>query len=237
MLPKLRLTGASASILLVLVIFITACTIRKEIDWFANNDQFVDIKEVIPSVQLDIRYYTHNNFIGSRIDGYDAPKCLLTREAALALKYVQEELVNNRQALKIFDCYRPQQAVDHFVRWAKDLNDQKMKAEYYPSINKKSLFKDGYIAEKSGHSRGSTVDLTIVDLNTNRELDMGTRFDYFDPLSHTASNGISKIQRDNRIALKTIMERNGFKNLKEEWWHFTLKNEVFPNRYFDFKVK
>ena len=237
MLPKLRLTGASASILLVLVIFITACTIRKEIDWFANNDQFVDIKEVIPSVQLDIRYYTHNNFIGSRIDGYDAPKCLLTREAALALKYVQEELVNNRQALKIFDCYRPQQAVDHFVRWAKDLNDQKMKAEYYPSIDKKSLFKDGYIAEKSGHSRGSTVDLTIVDLNTNRELDMGTRFDYFDPLSHTASNGISKIQRDNRIALKTIMERNGFKNLKEEWWHFTLKNEVFPNRYFDFKVK
>ena len=237
MLPKLRLTGASASILLVLVIFITACTIRKEIDWFANNDQFVDIKEVIPSVQLDIRYYTHNNFIGSRINGYDAPKCLLTREAALALKYVQEELVNNRQALKIFDCYRPQQAVDHFVRWAKDLNDQKMKAEYYPSIDKKSLFKDGYIAEKSGHSRGSTVDLTIVDLNTNRELDMGTRFDYFDPLSHTASNGISKIQRDNRIALKTIMERNGFKNLKEEWWHFTLKNEVFPNRYFDFKVK
>jgi len=237
MLPKHRVTHTSASILLVLVSFITACTSRKEIDWSANSDQFVNIKEVIPSVQLDIRYYTHNNFIGSRIDGYDAPKCLLKRDAALALKHVQEELISNRRSLKIFDCYRPQRAVDHFVRWAKDLNDQKMKTEYYPSIDKNNLFRDGYIAEQSGHSRGSTVDLTIIELNTNLELDMGTRFDYFDPLSHTASSNIGKIQHDNRMTLKAVMERNGFKNLKEEWWHFTLKNEVFPNQYFDFKVE
>jgi len=237
MLPKLRQTGTFSSILLVLVIFINACACGKEVDWFTNSDQFVDIKAVIPSIQLDIRYYTHNNFVGSRIDGYDAPKCLLTKDAALALKEVQKELASNRQSLKIFDCYRPQQAVDHFVRWAKDLNDQKMKTEYYPSIDKKNLFREGYIAEQSGHSRGSTVDLTIVDLNTNRELDMGTRFDYFDPLSHTASSDVSKIQHDHRMALKVVMERNGFKNLKEEWWHFTLKNEAFSNQYFDFKIE
>ena len=237
MLPRPRTTKTSTLILLILIVFINACADGKAVDWVADRDRFVDIKEVIPSVQLDIRYYTNNNFIGSRIDGYDAPKCLLTSDAALALKEVQKELANNRQALKIFDCYRPQQAVDHFVRWAKDLNDQKMKTEYYPSIDKKNLFRDGYIAEQSGHSRGSTVDLTIVDLNTNRELDMGTRFDYFDPLSHTATSGISTIQHDNRIALKTVMERNGFKNLKEEWWHFTLKNEAFPNQYFDFKIE
>jgi D-alanyl-D-alanine dipeptidase len=217
--------------------FITACTSKKEIDWTDNGDQFVDLKEIIPSVQLDIRYYTKNNFIGSRIDGYDAPKCLLTRDAALALKNVQKELASNRQSLKIFDCYRPQRAVDHFVRWAKDLNDQKMKAEYYPSIDKKNLFRDGYIAEQSGHSRGSTVDLTIIDLNSNRELDMGTHFDYFDPLSHTVSSNIGKIQHGNKMALKTVMERNGFRNLKEEWWHFTLNNEAFTNQYFDFKIE
>jgi len=237
MLPKLRPAKISTSILLILIVFINACADGKAVDWVANSDRFVDIKAIIPSVQLDIRYYTNNNFIGSRIDGYDAPKCLLTRDTALALKHVQEELIRNRQSLKIFDCYRPQRAVDHFVRWAKDLNDQKMKAEYYPSIDKKDLFKDGYIAEQSGHSRGSTVDLTIVDLNTNRALDMGTPFDYFDPLSHTASSNVNSQQHKNRETLKAVMERNGFKNLKEEWWHFTLKNEAFPNRYFDFDVE
>lgn len=237
MILKFQRPNTSTSILLLVLFFITACTSKKEIDCIENNDQFVDLKEIIPSIQLDIRYFAKNNFIGSRIDGYYEPKCLLTRDAALALKNVQKELASNRQSLKIFDCYRPQRAVDHFVRWAKDLNDQKMKAEYYPSIDKKNLFRDGYIAEQSGHSRGSTVDLTIIDLNSNRELDMGTHFDYFDPLSHTASSNIGKVQHNNRMALKTVMERNGFQNLKEEWWHFTLKNEAFPNQYFDFKVE
>ena len=223
--------------MLAVVILLNACSGRKEVDWIKNDDEFVDIKEIIPSVQLDIRYYTKNNFVGSRIDGYDAPKCLLTRETALALKNVQKELAADQQSLKIFDCYRPQRAVDHFVRWAKDLSDLKMKSEYYPSIDKKNLFKDGYIAEKSGHSRGSTVDLTIIDLNNHRELDMGTHFDFFDPLSHTANSRISKSQHENRVTLNSVMERNNFKNLKEEWWHFTFKNGTYPKKYFNFKVE
>lgn len=233
---KGNMKNLSILVLLTVLIVLNACSGRKQADWI-KDDEFVDIMEIIPSVQLDIRYYTKNNFTGSRIDGYDAPKCLLTREAALALKNLQKELAAKQQSLKIFDCYRPQRAVDHFVRWAKDLSDVKMKSEYYPSIDKKNLFIDGYIAEKSGHSRGSTVDLTIIDLNSNRELDMGTHFDFFDPLSHTANSRISKSQHANRVILKSVMERNDFKNLKEEWWHFTFKNEIYPQKYFNFKVE
>jgi D-alanyl-D-alanine dipeptidase len=222
--------------LCAVAILTSACAGNKQINAIATIDGFIDVKEIIPTVHLDIRYYTTRNFVGSRIDGYDAPKCFLTNEAALALRNVQTELERNRQSLKIFDCYRPQRAVDHFVRWAKDLADQKMKAEYYPSVDKKNLFRDGYIAAKSGHSRGSTIDLTIMDLNSNQELDMGTGFDFFDPLSHTMNSRISQSQLDNRMALKNIMESNGFKNLKEEWWHFTLKNEPYPETYFDFKI-
>jgi D-alanyl-D-alanine dipeptidase len=223
--------------LLVAVFLISACDGGRQTRQIHNNDEFVDLKEMVPSVELDIRYYTDNNFVGSRIDGYDAPKCLLTTKAAIALREVQKELANNRQSLKIFDCYRPQRAVDHFVRWAKDLNDQKMKLEYYPSVDKQDLFKDGYIAEKSGHSRGGTIDLTIVDLNNNQELDMGTHFDFFDPLSHTENHRIGKVQHENRLALKSVMERNGFNNLEEEWWHYTIRNEAYPNTYFDFTVE
>jgi D-alanyl-D-alanine dipeptidase len=222
---------------LAVVIPVTACTGRNETDGIEYSDEFVDLKKLIPSVRLDIRYYTENNFVGSGIDGYDAPKCLLTRETALALGNVQKALEDNRQSLKIFDCYRPQRAVDHFVRWAKDLDDQKTKSEYYPSVDKRNLFKEGYIAEKSGHSRGGTVDVTIIDLNNNQELDMGTNFDFFDPLSHTDNHRIDKIQHENRYTLKSVMERNGFRNLKEEWWHYTLRNEPFPNTYFDFKIE
>src|SRR5262245_47683654 len=224
-------------VLLASIILLTACAGQKKTGEVGNNDGFVDIKEFIPSVQLDIKYYTTDNFIGSVIDGYDAPKCFLTREAAIALTKVQEELARNGRALKIFDCYRPQRAVDHFVRWAKDLSDQKMKSKYYPSIDKENLFRDGYIAAKSGHSRGSTLDLTIVDSESNQELDMGTDFDFFDPLSHAVNSRIRKSQQDNRIALRSVMERNSFKNLEEEWWHFTLKNEPYPDKYFDFKVE
>jgi D-alanyl-D-alanine dipeptidase len=226
------------SLFLCAVISLTsACAGNKQTNAIATIDGFVDVKEIIPTVHLDIRYYTTRNFVGSRIDGYDAPKCFLTNEAAVALRNVQAELEHKRQSLKIFDCYRPQRAVDHFVRWAKDLGDQKMKAEYYPSVDKKNLFRDGYIAAKSGHSRGSTIDLTIMDLNSNQELDMGTSFDFFDPLSHTMNSYISQSQLNNRMALKNIMESNGFKNLKEEWWHFTFKNEPYPDTYFDFKIE
>jgi zinc D-Ala-D-Ala dipeptidase len=232
-----HMKNSSILVLLASIILLSACAGKKEISAIGNNDGFVDVKEFIPSVQLDIRYYTTDNFVGLRIDGYDTPKCFLTREAAVALKNVQEELARNGQSLKIFDCYRPQRAVDHFVRWGKDLSDQKMKSKYYPSIDKENLFRDGYIAAKSGHSRGSTLDLTIIDLESNQELDMGTDFDFFDPLSHTVNSRIRKSQQDNRIALKSVMERNGFKNLEEEWWHFTLKNEPYPDKYFDFKVE
>jgi zinc D-Ala-D-Ala dipeptidase len=229
--------NSSILVLLASIILLSACAGKKEISAIGNKDPFVDVKEFIPSVQLDIRYYTTDNFVGSRVDGYDAPKCFLTREAAVALKNVQEELARNGQSLKIFDCYRPRRAVDHFVRWAKDLSDHKMKSKYYPSIDKENLFRDGYIAAKSGHSRGSTLDLTIIDLQSNQELDMGTDFDFFDPLSHTVNSRIGKSQQDNRIALKSVMERNGFKNLEQEWWHFTLKNEPYPDKYFGFKVE
>src|SRR5262245_62689427 len=169
--------NSSTRVLLASIILVSACAGKKEIRAIVNNDGFVDVKEFIPSVQLDIRYYTTDNFVGSKIDGYDASKCFLTREAAVALKNVQEELARSGQSLKIFDCYRPQRAVDHFVGWAKDLSDQKMKSKYYPSIDKENLFRDGYIAAKSGHSRGSTLDLTIIDSESNQELDMGTDFE------------------------------------------------------------
>src|SRR5262244_4429854 len=226
--------NSSIRVLLASIILLVACAGEKEIRALGNNDGFVDVKEFIPSVQLDIRYYTTDNFVGSKIDGYDASKCFLTREAAVALKNVQEELVRNGQSLKIFDCYRPRRAVDHFMRWAKDLSDQKMKSKYYPSIDKENLSRDGYVAARSGGSRGSTLDLTIIDSESNQELDMGSDFDFFDPLSHAVNSRIRKSQQDNRIDLKSVMERNGFENLEEEWWHFTLKSEPYPDKYFDF---
>ena len=201
-------------------------------------DVFIDIKDIIPNIELEMRYYSDNNFVGQRIDGYQSPKCLLTKEAATALKKVQEELQSFGLGLKIYDGYRPQQAVDHFVRWAKNLNDTKMKAKYYPNVDKKNLFTEGYIAEKSGHSRGSTVDLTIVSFNSNKpqELDMGTRWDFFGSQSWPSNTSISQTQRAHRMLLQILMKKHGFKPLKEEWWHFTLKDEPFPNKYFNFPI-
>ncbi len=227
----------SVLVLLTAIIFTSGCTDENEQNAVEYSHGFVDVKQFIPSVQLDIRYYTARNFVGSRLKGYDAPKCLLTREAATALKRVQERVAQDRRSLMVFDCYRPQRAVDHFVEWAKNLDDQKMKSEYYPAVDKKNLFRDGYIAARSGHSRGSTIDLTIIDLNSGQVLDMGTDFDFFDPLSHTINNDISKSQHKNRMALKSVMEQNGFQNLEEEWWHYTLGNEPYPDRYFDFVIK
>jgi D-alanyl-D-alanine dipeptidase len=224
-------------------------------------DSFVDIQKVIPEVILDIRYYGQHNFLGERVDGYMASKCFLTKEAAKALVGVQKELESYSLTLKIYDCYRPQRAVDHFVRWAKDIKNTKTMREFYPTIDKRNLFKDGYIDSKSGHSRGSTVDLTIVPLPAPRQanymtgqklsecylpaakrfvdnsIDMGTGFDCFHELSHTANIKIGRQQKINRLLLKSLMEKYGFRNYDKEWWHFTLKNEPHPDTYFDFVIE
>lgn len=180
---------------------------------------------------LEIRYATAHNFVGKSIDGYSRPRCLLTGPAARALQAVQAELMARKRSLQIYDCYRPQQAVDQFVRWAEDLNDTAMKVEFYPNVAKQELFAQGYIAARSGHSRGSTVDLTIAGL------DMGTPFDLFDPLSHTDNPDIGAGPAGNRQLLRALMQKHGFRNLPEEWWHYTLENEPYPDRYFNFPVE
>ncbi len=221
---------------------------------------FVDVLTVIPSVIVDMRYYGDHNFVGGRVSGYHAPRCLLTRRAAEALSKVQGDLLPFGLSLKVYDCYRPQRAVEHFVRWARDVEDTKTRKEFYPTVDKRNLFRDGYIAERSGHSRGSTVDLTIVPLPLppqetylpgqplyecfldadrrfkDNSIDMGTGFDCFHEYSHTANPKIGAQQRLNRLALKSLMEKHGFVNYEMEWWHYTLRNEPFPDTYFDFPI-
>ena len=197
---------------------------------------FVLLSEAVPDAILEIRYYSTYNFIGDRIDGYEAPVALLTKEAAAALKEVSDELVAKGYRLKIYDAYRPQMAVSHFMRWALDFEDTRMKQYFYPELEKDTLFPQGYIAEHSGHSRGSTVDLTLFDMTTEKEVDMGGTFDYFGELSHPDYRGITEEQYQNRMILREAMLAHGFKPLVEEWWHFTLENEPYPNTYFTFPV-
>jgi len=199
--------------------------------------QFVAINSFAPAIRLDVRYFTDDNFVGTPIDGYHAAKIYMLRDAAIALLEVQEELTAFGLGLKIFDAYRPQRAVDHFVRWGSDLDDIKMQQQYYPRVAKANLFRDGYIAQRSGHSRGATVDLTIVDWFSGVELDMGTPWDFFDELSWPSSDAVSAEQRANRMLLRQLMTRHGFEPLQEEWWHFTLANEPFPDTYFDFPIE
>ena len=201
---------------------------------------FVYVDRVIPNLVIELRYYTEHNFVGERIDGYLKPRCILTKEAANALLQVQEELKPFGLGLKIFDAYRPQQAVDHFVRWANNLKDTRTKAEFYPDINKNTLIRDAYIASRSSHSRGSTVDLTIISLQSetqDKELDMATGFDFFGPASWPFFPGLTSSQRAHRMLLHTLMKEHGFKPYPEEWWHFTLVNEPFPETYFNFPVQ
>lgn len=198
---------------------------------------FVHVDELIPDAILEVRYYSTNNFVGSRVDGYLAPKVILTIEATEALAAVADELRQQGLALKIFDGYRPQQAVNHFIRWAADVEDEKMKYKYYPEVDKKELFSLGYIAKKSGHSRGSTVDLTLIDMNTGEELNMGSGFDYFGEISHHNTNMINEQQMQNRAILREVMEKHGFVAYSGEWWHYTLKNEPYPDTYYDFPVQ
>ena len=221
-----------------------------------DRSQFVTLTDAVPDAILEIRYYGTYNFVGTRIDGYEEPTALLTKQAAQALKAVSDDVQQQGYRLKIYDAYRPQKGVDHFVRWAADLNATEMKPYFYPDLDKSVLFEQEYIFEKSGHTRGSTVDLTLFDMNTEKELDMGGTFDWFGPESHpdfcgnpetgeyTGDNSkspsgrtITEEQFQHRMILRRAMLAHGFKPLDSEWWHFTLRDEPFPDTYFTFPVK
>jgi D-alanyl-D-alanine dipeptidase len=198
---------------------------------------FVYLSDIDNTIKSELRYLKKNNFIGKPINGYKNNCTIITKEAAVNLKKVQTELLKNNLSLKIFDAYRPQQAVNHFVKWAKVLNDTLMKKEYYPNVHKSELFNLGYIASKSGHTRGSTVDLTIINTQTSKELDMGSPYDFFGVQSHPFYKNITKKQKENRMLLRKLMLQNNFKPYENEWWHFTLIKEPFPKTYFDFPVE
>ena len=223
-------------------------------------ERFVSLHDQVPSIVIEMRYITDHNFIGRPIRGYRDPLCIVTRETAEALDRVQSAVRARGYTLKVYDCYRPQRAVDDFVAWGKRLDDQRMKAEFYPRVRKRDVFKDGYIATKSGHSRGSTIDLTLVRRPAAKQeryhrgdrlrdcaaprskrfrdnsIDMGTGYDCFDPLSHPFNGRITGKQRANRLKLRRAMVAQGFKGLETEWWHFTLRGERYEDRYFDFPV-
>jgi len=196
---------------------------------------FVDAATVVPGLVADMRYAGSHNFVGRPIDGYAAPHCLLTAAAANALADVARDIAARGLVIKAFDCYRPVRAVMNFVRWARDLGATAGRAEFYPDVDKRTLFRDGYIASRSGHSRGSTLDLTLATAD-GRELDMGTTFDFFSPKSSTNSTAVGPEQHANRMLLAAAMRRHGFYGYGKEWWHFTLRNEPFPATYFDFPV-
>ena len=200
-------------------------------------EEFVNAKKIIPTLEVELRYFGINNFVGDTISGYNSNNLYLTKQATQALKLVQEELLQDNMCLKVFDGYRPQRAVNHFMAWAKDLNDTVMKAQYYPDVDKKQLFVQEYIATRSGHSRGSTVDLTIIDGKTNEPLDMGSSYDFFGRQSWVDFDGITQEQKENRQLLQLVMLKHGFQNYPKEWWHFTLKGEPFPDTYFDFEIQ
>ncbi|TQJ86651.1 M15 family metallopeptidase [Streptomyces sp. SLBN-31] len=251
--------GLVAALAAVLAVTATSATATAETGPRAPKD-FVALRTVDPTILQEMRYFTPHNFVGERIDGYAQPMCILTRPAAQALHKAQLKLLRRGYTLKVYDCYRPQRAVNHFVRWAEELDDQAMKGEFYPNVDKTRLFEDGYIAEKSGHSRGSTMDLTIVRLPArptrpyrpgqplvpcyapkaerfpDNSVDMGTGFDCFDTLAHTLDPRIQGEQRANRLLLRSTLEGLGFVNLAEEWWHYTYKPEPYPDTYFDFPV-
>ena len=200
-----------------------------------DASEFVLLSDVIPDILLDIRYYSSFNFVGERIDGYELPLAFITKKTAIALKNVSEQIRKQGLRFKIYDAYRPQKAVDHFLRWASDINDIRMKESFYPEVDKKDLFEAGYIAARSAHSRGSTVDLTLFS-DQGYDLDMGSPFDYFGGISHPDYQDISEKQHENRMLLRDLMVKNGFIPYEKEWWHFTLADEPFPDTYFDFSI-
>ena len=198
--------------------------------------EFVYVENVIPSIKVELRYFSNNNFLGKPVDSYKKEVAILTTQAAEVLKNVQDELKQHNLSIMIYDSYRPQTAVNHFIRWARDLNDTINKPAFYPNVMKQHLFQEGYISSQSGHSRGSTMDITLVDINTCEPLDMGSPYDFFGPESWVANNDLTAQQRANRMLLQTVMVKHGFKIYTKEWWHFTLRNEPFPDTYFDFPV-
>lgn len=203
-----------------------------------GSEGFVLLAEAVPDAILEIRYYSTYNFVGARVDGYEEPCALITKEAATALQAVSEDVMAQGYRLKVYDAYRPQMAVDHFVRWAKDLDAEEMKPYFYPEVDKSLLFEQGYIDAKSGHSRGSTVDLTLFDISTGKEVDMGGTFDYFGELSHPDyTETLTAEQIANRNILRDAMMRHGFRPLDTEWWHFTLNDEPYPDTYFTLPVR
>ncbi|MCX5058617.1 MULTISPECIES: M15 family metallopeptidase [unclassified Streptomyces] len=254
------LRGAITALAALLAVTAASATAQARTTGPRAPKDFVALRTVDPTIIQEMRYFTPHNFVGERIDGYRQPICILTRPAAEALHRAQTRLLRKGYTLKVYDCYRPQRAVNHFVRWAEDLDDQAMKGEFYPKVDKTRLFEDGYIAEKSGHSRGSTMDLTIARLPAkptrpyhpgdplvpcygpkgerfpDNSVDMGTGFDCFDTLAHTLDPRIQGDQRANRLLLKGTLEGLGFVNLAEEWWHYTYKPEPYPDTYFDFPV-
>jgi D-alanyl-D-alanine dipeptidase len=198
---------------------------------------FVYVNQQIPDIQTELRYFSNNNFVGQKIDGYNKDVCILSLQATNALKKVQDELRTFKLSIKIYDAYRPQRAVNHFIAWAKDLNDTINKQQFYPDVDKKDLFKDQYIASKSRHSSGSTLDVTLVDLDTGEELDMGTPYDYFGPQSWIHYIRLTTQQKANRLLLQSIMTKHGFRPYPWEWWHFTLRGEPFRDEHYNFPVE
>lgn len=217
---------------LLILVLLSGCAQKAHVP-----EGFIYVKELIPAAQLDIRYYGSNNFTGRPVAGYRAPAAILSIPCGRALAEANEDFSAQGYTIKIFDAYRPQKAVNDFIRWAGKTDEEEMKAIFYPHIDKKDLFSSGYLAIKSGHSRGSTIDLTLVDLKKGKELDMGSSFDFLDPISAHDSPYITTAQAANRQLLKSIMEKHGFKSYSREWWHYTLINEPYPNQYFDFDVE
>ena len=197
---------------------------------------FVLLSDFVPGIVQEIRYFSTFNFIGDRVDGYEEPVALLTKEAARALKAVAAELNVQGYRLKIFDAYRPACAVRHFVLWGIEDLDLRMKPYFYPTLEKQSLFAEGYIAKQSSHSRGSAVDLTLLDMQSGREVDMGSPFDLFSEISHPDSRAVTETQHANRMLLQSAMIRGGFQPISCEWWHFSLADEPYPDVYFEFPV-
>ncbi len=197
---------------------------------------FVILSEHVPQIVQEIRYHSTYNFIGDRIDGYEDPIALLTIDAARALKGAANELMVQGYRLKVFDAYRPACAVKHFVLWGIEDTDIRMKPYFYPKLEKQELFMKGYVAKQSSHSRGSAIDVTLLDMKTGKELDMGSPFDLFDPISHPDCRDITDEQFENRMILQSVMLRNGFAPIDCEWWHFMLKDEPYPDTYFEFPV-
>lgn len=222
-------------VLLLLVTLLPACQSAIDVERVPEN--FVELSDYAPEILLEVRYFGADNFVGERIDGYEAPAVYMTRQSAEALLGVQSRLSQFGLGLKVFDAYRPQRAVDHFVRWAEDLDDERMKPRFYPQVDKAKLFSEGYIAARSGHSRGSTVDLTLVELASGEELDMGTPWDFFDLASWPDSTQVTAQQQANRLLLRSVMLAAGFQPLSTEWWHFTLRDEPYPETFFNFPVR